>query len=959
MFSSTHLRRARLFWPALSAWTLVLSASTVAQPPQQTKEPPGQVKEKRWMAESKVRAERLSAEQRRRRDEAEKMLESGSRYQRQSDYGRAAPLLRQAAESFKALLGEEEPLYLVCLNNLAVLSQDTGDYPEAIRLFEQLQKVYGKILGEMHPNYGLTLHNLGDTLQDMGDRQRAEPLLLRSLEILRQTIGEKNRYSTQNLANLAKLYQHKGDFARAEQYQQQNLDILIRAGAKDSPAYATALGNLALLYQAKGDFQRAEETLLRSQELKEKLGIKDWPVPGTSLFNLGALYYNKRDYAAADKYLRQALRIIRRHFESTVIVQSERQQLNLARSLRGRLDLYLSLAFETHLPPEQVYEEVLAFKGSVFAHQYWTRLARHHSDKDAEADRLYRQLQDAARELSAASLAAPDPQKARARQEKIQQLSERKERLEAELSQRSATFANQEAILRQTPARLIAALPSGAVLIDFLEFRYTPPSAQRDKSAKAEWRMLAVVARPDRPLVLRDLGPAQAIARACANWRNELAGEQAAAPADRSSAAAELRRLIWLPLEPLLDGCPAVLLSPDGALASVPLGALPGSEPDSYLLEERALAVLPVPQLAPQVLGGGRETTSPGATSSLLLLGDVDFDAQSTKGEQVAAAPSGLRAARGSHSMHFDRLAGTAREIESIRASFTQAYPGGTVSDMRQADATKQAFLHRVAGQRYLHLATHGFFAPPELQSGLSRPQLAEEAGRSLYGYHPGVLSGVALAGAGNRQTLTGDSGDDGILTALEVAALDLSAAELVVLSACETGLGGVAGGEGLLGLQRAFQIAGARSVVASLWKVDDESTEQLMKRFYTNLWQKHLPLLDALRQAQLEILRQAPRSTQLRGPGQVKPVPEDAARSRTHPRLWAAWILSGDPGDLSRLPAIDAPVRETVFDTASADPPVEPKTSMRPFVVGAGLLAVVLLVFVVLRLRQHSKPEA
>lgn len=952
VFAFNPPRRFGFLWLALPAWMLVLSATTAALS-QQGKEPPGLVNEKRWRAESKARIDRLSAEQRRRLDEAFASFQRGERCQGQADYGRAEPLYRQAAETFKEIVGEADPLYLRCLNNLAVLCQDTGDYPQAVRIFEQLQKAYREHLGEMHPNYGLTLHNLGDTLQDMGDLQKAEPLLLRSLEIVRGTLGEKNHLYIQNLANLAKLYERKRDLDRAEKFYLEALAIYERGGGKDGPGYAVQLANLSLLYLARGDFQRAEESMLRAEQLKEKLGRHDWPVPGVGPFNLGSLYYLKKDYAKADKFLRQSLDIIRRHFENTVIAQSERRQLNLARSLRHRLDLYLSLAVEAHLPPEQVYEEMLAFKGSVFAHQYWVRLARHRSEKDAETDRLYRELQDAARELSEVSFAAPDPQKTRARQEQIQKLSERKERLEAELARHSATFDNQQAILRLSPARLCAALPAGAASIDFLEFHYHPPVTRGDQSAKAQWRIVAVVARPDRPLELRDLGSAQAIARACTNWRKELTSEEAGAPSGRSPAASELRRLIWQPLEPLLEGSRAVLVSPDGVLASVPLGALPGSQPDSYLLEERAIAVLPVPQLAPQMLGTTSDAASPGATASLLLLGDVDFDARAQQGEQAVAAAPGLRAARGSRSMHFDRLAGTAREIESIRGSFVQAYPDGSVSEMRRADATKKAFMRQVAGKRYLHLATHGFFAPPELQSGLSRPQLAEGSSLSLFGYHPGVLSGLALAGAGDRDT---SSGDDGILTALEVASLDLSAAELVVLSACETGLGGAAGGEGLLGLQRAFQIAGSRSVLASLWKVDDEATEQLMTRFYANLWQKHMPLLEALRQAQLDILRQAPSSTKLRGPGQVKAVPENASQSRAHPRLWAAWVLSGDPGDLTRLAAADTRQTETVFADAPSDPVAESKTPVWHYALGAGLLAVVLLLLVTIRNRRRHE---
>jgi CHAT domain-containing protein len=172
-------------------------------------------------------------------------------------------------------------------------------------------------------------------------------------------------------------------------------------------------------------------------------------------------------------------------------------------------------------------------------------------------------------------------------------------------------------------------------------------------------------------------------------------------------------------------------------------------------------------------------------------------------------------------------------------------------------------------------------------------------AGPDVSGFHPGLLSGIALAGA-NQPLAAG--GDDGILTALEVEQLDLSQLELAVLSACETGLGKSAGGEGVLGLQRAFQIAGARSTVTSLWKVDDAATQMLMTEFYRNLWHKRLGKLEALRQAQLWMLNHGSEQPQIRRELAARglivfagdaPVPADAPRLPTY--FWAAFVLSGD----------------------------------------------------------------
>jgi hypothetical protein len=345
--------------------------------------------------------------------------------------------------------------------------------------------------------------------------------------------------------------------------------------------------------------------------------------------------------------------------------------------------------------------------------------------------------------------------------------------------------------------------------------------------------------------------------------------------------------------------------------------------------------------------------------------------------------------------VNFTALPGTAGEATFVGSSFRQTHEQGTVSELRGAAATESAFRRSAPGKRYVHLATHGFFDTPvplvplpvlaarmvgaATLPGVAGPWLALSAlvattqGENaraaealltwMSGVHPGLLSGIALAGAnrGAEASAGSPQGDDGILTALEVAEMDLQSAELVVLSACDTGLSVPAGGEGLFGLQRAFQVAGARAVVASLWKVDDEITQQLMSRFYANLWEKRLPPLEALRQAQLSILNSAAGASKQRGPGSEKAVPADASVARAHPRLWAAWVLSGDPGDLAE-PAVGPSTRE-------GEPP--PRAASVPelrwvIYAGGGLLGGLVVLIVGWRLlrsfrrasRKHSTPR-
>jgi CHAT domain-containing protein len=205
-------------------------------------------------------------------------------------------------------------------------------------------------------------------------------------------------------------------------------------------------------------------------------------------------------------------------------------------------------------------------------------------------------------------------------------------------------------------------------------------------------------------------------------------------------------------------------------------------------------------------------------------------------------------------------------------------------------------------------VATHGFFAEPiypqwllaqatrdASDHGSGESDSAEAAPRNwdVTSFHPELLSGIALAGANGAwrggETPLEIPYEDGLLTALEVSAMDLSGVDLAVLSACETGLGDYRRGEGMLSLQRAFHMAGAPSVVASLWKVDDQTTSQLMQQFYANLWEGRMSKIEALRQAQITVLKEG----QTRGIRPLDKHPE-SGDGTLPPYYWGAFVLSG-----------------------------------------------------------------
>jgi CHAT domain-containing protein len=390
---------------------------------------------------------------------------------------------------------------------------------------------------------------------------------------------------------------------------------------------------------------------------------------------------------------------------------------------------------------------------------------------------------------------------------------------------------------------------------------------------------------------LVDLGETASLGKVIDTWRRGFG-----CTSESAEAGQQLRTAIWEPIEDQLGegraGKPnLVLVSPDGALGRLPLAALPGRKPDSYVLEDWPLAVIPAPQALPRLLGSQGVRKPEG---NLLVLGDVDYDARSIvpAAQPKKPFPAAHRyPPRGEADALFRRLDGTRGELAAIEKMYRNNFGDAGLKTLEGPHATKDALAREASRHFCLHLATHGFFADPKFRSALERSgrdlggtELVSR--QSLSGYHPGLLSGLALAGANKP-----DAEDDGILTAEEVATLDLTGMDLAVLSACETGLGEVAGGEGLLGLQRAFQTAGARTVVASLWKVDDVATRDLMERFYDHLWNKNQGKLAALREAQLWMLRD-------RGRRGLTPLEDEEKRlksNRLPPYYWAAFVLSGD----------------------------------------------------------------
>jgi CHAT domain-containing protein/tetratricopeptide (TPR) repeat protein len=846
-------------------------------------------------------------------------------YDSQGDYAKSEPLFRQALAIYKKALREAHPHYASSLNGLAGLYRSQGDYAKAESLYRQALEIRKKILGEAHSDYAGSLSNLASLYVSQGDYAKAEPLYRQAMAIYNKALGEAHRDYASSLNGLAFLYLSQSDYAKAEPLYRQAMEIRRRALGDAHPNYAGSLSHLATLYHLQGNYAKAERLGRQASQIFKKVFGESHPDYAQSLANLSKLYQSQGDNAKAAPLCRQALEIFEKHFANTLRIQSERQQLATANLLRVNLDEYLYLTGTAGgvATAAEAYRHVLGWKGAVFSAQSLPRRAR----ANPELDALFGELMSVSTRLATLSLAVPDPKKREVWLRQIGDLTNRKEDLERDLATKSAEFRQAQETARLTPEQLQRVLPKGTVLVDFLEYTgfnwpgvnkghvnwvnsvaFSPDgkriaSGSNDQTIKLwdaekgtelatlgrsqrEQRLVAFVVRSGHPIVRVDLGPVQPLVEAADRWRQSILvdpeARSTAPPAKRQTDAKSstpperlLRERLWNPLLPHIQGVELVMISPDGFLNQIPLAALPGREAGTYLVEEMQLVTVPVPRELTALLKAGG--TNPSASNpSLLVVGNVDFGGDpglvSLAQRDVALTGDQHRAAvRGSGRSVFDQLPGTAAEIEDVAQLFRATFPEKEIKAFQKSAATEYAFRTEAPRHRWIHLATHGFFAPETVRSGLDRSTDDEQhlhgelfgSASEVRGFHPGLLSGIALAGANGGSHLeagfnssSGKEADDGILTALEVTGLDLRNVDLVVLSACETGLGHVAGGEGVLGLQRAFQLAGAKNVVASLWKVDDRATVALMRVFYHKLWVEQKPAAVALREAQLAMLR-------------------------------------------------------------------------------------------------------
>jgi len=728
-----------------------------------------------------------------------------------------------------------------------------------------------------------------------------------ALEIQKKQFPDGHRETVQTLMNLGNVLIALGDGRGAAQRLTEALEMSRKI--ENGPTYeqSVTLQYLGRLHQSLGEDEKAEEFLTAAVAACVELYPKElYPLGhdhmATTRKELAYILYDRGQgpLAAAEMDVSEKMQfdLAAAHMPDV----SEAEALNFAVLHLSTPDLLISAWLSSGRSDGELYEHLWRRRGLIHRIHALRQQAALKSSSP-EVKQLVARYQEARQKLAQAAFApsAATVQERTAAGERLAALTKSKETLERELAS-SLPELRQLAAETTPPSHreLIKKLHPSAVFIDLVQFYYIPPGKPQLSRRKTPLNSLtkgtvcyaAFLLTNQGKVTWIDLGPAEPIDKLVKRWRQEIVGDAAG----ERATAAELGKLLWSPLgSSLPSGANTIFLCPDGSLSAVPWCALPGAKPGSILLEDVAIATVPHGQFLLAELAGAK---SPAATvGRVLSVGDVDFRA-------ATAAKTSATSPRGKSDGIWAELPGTRQELSDLAA-----IGGDRVTALRGREATSRHVLDELPKVRFAHLATHGFFADPELQSILQVDEKAFVARggtvpirSSVAARNPLLLSGLVLAGG--EATTNAPAADDGILTAEAIAAMPLADLELAVLSACETGLGDVAGGEGVFGLQRAFHQAGTKNVVASLWKVNDEPTAALMRLFYRNLWEKNLTPLESLRQAQLALYRHPEQVNALasatRGPNFNKVVKlveggtVEPKAPRNSPRRWAAFVLSG-----------------------------------------------------------------
>jgi len=772
-------------------------------------------------------------------DVGEAYIESALAHAWVHQYDKALPLAAKALQIFTLLFPKAHPRRAEVYIRAGGIYVLTGDNARGLQMFNG-----GLALLRRSPDYDLpsaivVLRRYGSAYSNGKSFQYAEEFLVRAREIAERVLGPHDPEMIELLYELARCYQGAGKFDQAESCCKLALQRAERLFGQDHPGVSEYHMQLGKLYHRMKRHDDAVAAFGRSLEL-----TKRFP-PGTrqdrymSLFRLGVTQAAQKRWNEAIDTFDQGVRDIHSVITGVLPGLPLAYRYSFAKTPANYINQPITIAVMNRKQQALVdrsAEWVINMKGlvnDVMAEEALTT----RDAKDPGTAKLAKELTDLRNQM--ASYAIRDSQwgTEQAERFKAARLWQRERDLAAELGKKlHRRLAAQKWVSLDDVRRKI---PKGSVAIEIFRFKSFNP--QTGYSYSSSIRYAAWIIPPSREgnVQIVELGYESQIKKLVTQWRQAIQeapaliardGEKAATDEVRKAAAA-LSKLLLKPLKPLVANYGRWIISPDELLWLVPWGAL--DDDGSYLVENRQLSTL----ISSRVLVEPKSTVKPGQS---VVVANPDYN---------LGLPGGGFG-------RFATLPGTAKEATAIVPDLTKLT--GTKPRVLLDKQALERDVRALKNPRILVLSTHGYF---------------ERWNR--YG-HPLLQSGLALAGANGIGLSDKTSNNEGILTGLEALSIDLRGTELVVLSACESGLGQIEQSEGVAGLRQAFRLAGARSVVATLWQIPDQETAELMSHFFTALAGGASKTV-ALQQAQVAMIKK--RTTK---------------NKAAHPVYWAAFVITG-----------------------------------------------------------------
>ena len=774
-------------------------------------------------------------------------------YHRMGQYDKALLLYERTVIAMKKIFGELHLEYAVSLGNHAYfLDKIMGQYDRAQPLYEQALLILKNTSGENHFIHITTLNNLAYLYYTMGKYDRALRLYEQVLEITKQIKGEVHPWYANSLCNLANIYYKIGQNDKALRISHEALTILNNTSIEKHPGYSISLGNLAALYHDMGKYNTALPLMQKFSTITKRISGEDHPLFAVSLNNLGMLHSVIGNDTEAGHFLIKASGITLNHLSQSYSTLSEQEKLAILKQESTQFDFLPSLLSTAGgkfpVLANHLYTNQLALKGMVLEDQQ-NVLRSIRKTGDSSTLQLFDQWR-----INKLYLGKQLLSPLASRVPYFDSLQYITTLLEQKLSQRTSLFRNQLQSQRITPTDIGNKLLQGEAAIEFIRFslynkKWTDSILYAAMILLPQDSMVRYIPLCEEKQLLHLLGHSTDYAIDDVVIEKLYGDERGGGPLSDS-----LFQLIWKPLEKYFVGIHTIYYAPAGLLHRIAFQALLLDSThfliDKYRLNQvlstRSVA-LPVQvnskPLSIGVWGNIKYNSDKSMISRQLTKNKNNFDLTNSSFDFYNSDT------RGSRGDGWDPLPSSKREMDSLIKICQHA--GIRISTLSDSLATEEAF-KKLDGKspQVLHLATHGFFLPISAMSTNTNVGDVYKVQQN-----PMFRSGLVLAGGNHawKGEPTLPDREDGILTAYEIAHIDLSHTQLVVLSACETALGDLQGTEGVLGLQRAFKMAGVKQIIVSLWSVYDEPTMELMTMFYRN-WLSGQSTREALRNAQLNI---------------------------------------------------------------------------------------------------------